>query len=306
MKLTLHVGLKKTATTTLQHALSAAKPRLAAEGLLFPGKPEAHHRLGRRVRAAGSGTMLAEALAPLVAEARRAGIDHVLVSSEHLISAPAAAVEGLRDLLARDFTEATEIRVLAYVREPVGYATSMCQQGLKNGIFRLSDFHADPWPFPIADWLDNYCRTFGRANVVVRQFHPDHLVEGDIVRDFLDAVGLHGVTIPVALPRRNASLSREGAMVADALVGLRPGPDRDRKHRGLYRRRLGKIEGGRFVLPAEVQDRVIAESRADMAMLRDEFGLDIIPEPVAELEVPGISPERALAVAMEILEKVEG
>ncbi len=306
MKLTLHVGLKKTATTTLQHALSAAKARLAAEGLLFPGTPADHHRLARRVRVGETGVRLGEALAPLVAEAREAGLGQVLLSSEHLILAPATAVAGLRGLLGRDFAEATEIGVLAYVREPVGFATSMCQQGLKNGVLRLAEFHADPWPFKIAEWLDNYCRTFGRANVVVRQFHPDHLVEGDIVRDFLAAVGLPGVTIPVALPRRNAGLSRDGAMVADALAGLRPGPERDRQRRGLYRRLLGKIEGDRFVLPAEVQDRVIEVSRADLAMLRDEFGLDIRPEPVAELPAPGILPETALALARQILKQVEG
>lgn len=306
MKLTLHVGLKKTATTTLQHALSGARLRLAAEGLLFPGKPDDPHRLGRRVRAGEAGLRLAEALAPLVAEAREAGVGHVLVSSEHLISAPAAAVEGLGDLLARDFAEATEIGVLAYVREPVGYATSMCQQGLKNGIFRLADFHADPWPFAIAAWLATYCRVFGRGSVVVRHFHPDHLAGGDILRDFLEAVGLPGVTIPTARPRRNAALSLEGAMVADALVALRPGSERDRARRGLYRRLLGKIEGSRFVLPAEVQERVIEASREDLAMLRARFGLDIRPEPVAEWPVPGITPERASELAMEILEKVEG
>jgi hypothetical protein len=309
MRLTLHVGLKKTATTTLQHALSAAKAQLATEGLLVPGDPADHQRLARRVRGLGGDQTQAAAraaLVPLVAEARQRALPHVLLSSEHLISVPAPAVMGLRDLLAQEFPEVTEIKVLAYVREPVGFATSMCQQGLKNGVLRLEAFYADPWPFTIADWLENYCRAFGRDNVVVRYFHPDHLIAGDIVRDFLDALGLAGVTIPVRVTRRNSALSRDGVLVADALAGLRPGPARDLQRRRQYRRLLEKIEGGRFVLPGEVQARVIAGSRADLARLQAAFQLDIRPEPVAESEGAGLSPDAALGLAWQILHKVEG
>jgi hypothetical protein len=305
MKLTLHVGLKKTATTTLQHALSGAKPKLAAAGLLFPGDPADHHRLARRVRGLEK-ARAQEALRPLVAEARAAGLGHVLVSSEHLISLPRDAVALLRHLLAEEFPEATELKVLAYVREPVGFATSMCQQGLKNGVLRLAEFQANPWPFAIADWLDTYVKAFGRDTVDVRYFHPDHLAEGDIVRDFLDAIGLPGLTIPVQVARRNTALSGDGVLVADALVGLRPGPERKLDRKAQYRRLLGKIEGGRFVLPQEVQERVIAGARNDLERLRAEFGLDIRPEPVAASEPSGLSPEAALAMALQIIHKVEG
>lgn len=167
MTLTLHVGLRKTATTTLQHAMSRGKPMPAGHGLLLPGRPEDHHRLGRRVRTGAGRAAVRQALPPLAAEARAAGPDRVLVSSEHPIPAPEAALAGLREL-------------------------------------------------------------------------------------------------------------------------------------------PGKIAGGLFVLASEVQERVIARSRGDVALLRAEFGLDIRPEPMTDHAAPTLSAGAVLVMVQEILERVEG
>jgi hypothetical protein len=310
MKLTLHVGLKKTATTSLQIALAGARQQLAAEGVLYPGTPDLHHRLARSVKAAEAGDPRAERVAretldAIATEARSAGLGHVVLSSEHLISASAGAVLRLRALLAAQWPELSEIAALCYVREPVAFATSMCQQSLKNGTIRLADFFAAPWPFTVAAWLSNYVGVFGKDSLRLRQFHPDHLKQGDIFRDFLDAIGLPDLTIPVAVQHRNRSLSWEGVLVADALAGLRPGAARDRGRRNRYRRLLGRIEGARFVLPADVQERVIERSAGDVAAMKTLFGLELTPERVAAAGDCPMSAETALAMARQIIEDVE-
>ncbi|MGL4237704.1 hypothetical protein [Tabrizicola sp.] len=307
MKLTLHVGLKKTATTSLQMALAGAKRELAAFGVLNPGTPDLHQRLARSVKAgdARGDRVARETLDVIAAEARVAGLGHVVLSSEHLISASAEAVARLRLMLEEQWPEVSQILVLCYVREPVGFATSMCQQSLKNGVIRLADFYAAPWPFTVAAWLSNYATVFGRESIRLRHFHPDHLKDGDIFRDFLDAIGLPDLVLPVAVAQRNRSLSHEGVLVADALVGLRPGGERDRARRNRYRRLLGKIEGAKFVLPAEVQERVIEGSSGDVAALKAVFGLELVPERVDGAGACAMSAETALAMARRIIEDVE-
>ncbi len=307
MELTLHVGLKKTATTALQQVLHSLKGQLMAEGLLFPCTPVEHQRLARRVRVfpLKPSRPTSEALTPILDEISAVAPRQVLLSSEHLIAMPGQAVEELHRLLAESLPQA-RLNVLAYVREPVAFATSMCQQNIKNGLLRLADFHADPWPYRIAEWIGTYIRVFGREAVRVRHFHPDHLVGGDILTDVLSAVGLEGVIPAVKVPRLNPSLSLEGVMVADALAGLRPAGQRKRQGRSGYRRPLSKIEGSRFVLPALVQERVVAGSVADMAWLRAEFGLDIRPQMVPDCPVPALTEAMALARALKIVEAVEG
>jgi hypothetical protein len=306
VELILHVGLKKTATSTLQHVLHRTKAELLAQGLMFPCTPEAHQRLARRVRMRPVESLRAvrEALAPILAEVRGAGADRVLLSSEHLVSSPATGLEDLRQMLETALP-GVRIRVLAYVREPVGFATSMCQQSLKNGVMRLAEFQADPWPFPVAEWLATQIAVFGRENVTVRQFHPAHMAQGSIVADVLAAVGLDGVKVKGEVPHLNPSLSHEAVLVADALTELRPSIQRDRKRRNAYRRPLSKIKGGTFVLPTEVQERIIARSAADMAWLKAEFGLEILPQRMAEAVAPAMTVEMAEATAREILRKAE-
>lgn len=307
MELTLHIGLKKTATSTLQSTLYRERQRLAAAGLLLPQTPEVHHRLARRLRAATEGARrdVAGVLQPILDEIAATRPERVLLSSEHFVSLPAPAVEELHRLLRRALPEA-RIRVLAYVREPIAFATSMAQQALKNGLLRLSDAYAEPWRFPIADWLGNHVRVFGRAEVVVRHFDPESMVGGTILGDVLAAVGLPGALDGVKVPRLNPSLSLEGVQVADALCGLRPGAVRRAKGKGRYRRPLGAIKGSRFVLPAEVQERVVRDSAADMAWLKAEFGLDLVPLRGTVGPEPGLTEAEALARAQAIVAAVEG
>ena len=237
MELTLHIGLKKTATSTLQRVLNGSKAELLGQGLLFPCRSDQHHRLARRVRRRPVETEQAvrEALAQILDEVRAVEPRRVLLSSEHLISFQAMGLAELRELL-EGALPGVRIRVLAYVREPVAFATSMCQQNVKNGVRRLAEVYADPWPFPLADCLGTQIGVFGRENVTVRQFHPGHLVGGNIVADALVAVGLEEARIEGSLPRLNLSMTWEGVMVADALSGLRPGPERDQKARSDYLR----------------------------------------------------------------------
>lgn len=307
MELTLHIGLKKTATSTLQSTLHREKLRLAAAGLLVPQTPEAHQRVARRLRAVaeGGGRKVAAALQPILEDIAAARPERVLLSSEHLVSLPGPAVEELHRLLRQALPEA-RIRVLAFVREPIAFATSMAQQDVKNGVLRLADAYADPWRFPIADWLGNYVRVFGRAAVVVRRFDPEAMVGGTILGDVLAAVGLPGALDGIPVPRLNPSLSLEGVLVADALCGLRPGQVRRAQGKGHYRRPLGTIRGSRFVLPTEVQERVVRDCAADMAWLKGEFGLDIAPLRVTNGAEPGLTEAEALALAQAIVAAVEG
>jgi hypothetical protein len=311
MKLTLHVGLRKTATTTIQRMLWEARPLLAAEGVLCPGIAADHQRLARTLRSAEAGVVgkaeLAKGTLDLLAdEVRQLRPRHLVLSSEHLIALPAGAVRRLREMLAAALPDVTETRVLCYVREPIGLATSLCQQELKNGAVRLADYHARPWRMPLAEWLRAYLDSFGREALALRRFHPEHLKDGDILRDMLDALGVPDLPVPVSVPRRNRSLSQDGALVADALAGLRPGRRRPMHLRAAYRRMLEKIEGERFALPMEVQARVVEASRADLEMIRTTFGLEITPEPVPGPTATALTPDLALRMAENIATIVEG
>jgi hypothetical protein len=298
MRLTLHVGLPKTATTTIQHVLEGAKPLLAGQGVVYPLTTAGHLGLVRQVQS-GREADAARTIDAMAEEARGAG--HMLLSCEHMSLMPERAVVRLKEMFEAGLPGLREVRVLAFVREPVGFATSLCQQRLKAGTTRLAAFQADPWPLRPMALIMKHVRTFGREAVQLRYLHRDHLAGGTVIDDVFAAIGLEGLRPPKPVPVLNPSLSHQGAMVADALAGLVPREQRSKAQRRVFRRELEAIEGDRFVLPDTVQMAIIDASRRDLEAIRSLFGLEITPERVGQVEVQGFDGAMAEAIARDIL-----
>lgn len=311
MRLTLHVGLPKTATTFVQHTLSAGKARLAEAGVVYPAGSVLHHDVPKLAELVAAGRVkyrprLDALLSSFAGEVAAAGRDHLLISSEYLIETPAPALAVLDEALRQHFPGLNEVRVLCYVREPIAFSTSFCQQVVKSGHRRLEDFYASPWPLNLRKCLSRHVERFGREAVEVRKFHPDSLKNGDILDDMLDALGVAGLGLARDRGALNTALSVQGLQIADALAELRPVSDRLRRHRREYRRALESIRGDRFVLPEAVQDLVVAQSHDDLEMLKADFGIDLAPvlqTPVVAAPLPA---ETARTLAALIVRLVEG
>lgn len=310
MKLTLHVGLPKTATTYVQHTLSADKARLAERGVIYPSNSVVHHDLAKLLKLMAEGKLRYEPrldalLAGFASEVRASGQDHLLISSEFLIETPPAAVMLLGDKLRQHFPQLNETRVLCYVREPIAFSTSFCQQALKSGHMRLSQFYDAPWPLDLRDCLSRYVDQFGRQAVEVRKFHPDSLKNGDVLDDFLDALGADELGPERIRCPLNTALSDQAVQIADALAELRPIRIRRKRYRREYRRVLESIGGDRFVLPEAVQDQVEAAAQADLAMLKAEYGVELTPVRQKVTAGPPLPAATAQSLAALIVELVE-
>ncbi|MGB3316520.1 MAG: hypothetical protein WBB85_19145 [Albidovulum sp.] len=310
MKLTLHIGTPKTATTTLQHTFAASRGVLLENGLFYPGPLTAHHEWRDVLDLIVAGkakyqSKLQGMQDRLSAEVAAAGAPHILMSSESFVDADRAVLERLRDVLYRTIPGLSEIRVICYLREPIGFATSNGQQLLKAGHVRLHDIYRQPWTISLRACFENHFAVFGQGNVTARHFHPDHLTDGDIIADFLATLGLAGVSLPAALPGLNTSTSMEGALVADALSEIRPRAKRARKHRRIYKRFIEQIPGQPFVLPVEVQERVIEQSRDDLDAVNTWFGLDIRPGRIRPAPTQNLHPQTAMWMARMIERIVE-
>jgi hypothetical protein len=310
MQLVLHIGLPKTATTTIQHVLESLKPELAARGVLYPGTTRSQLELVQRSqfrqteRQTGPGS-LAEAMGWLADEVRAVGPERVILSCERMSLVTPGSVARLQEAVATWLPQVRDVRVLAYVRDPVSWATSLCQQRLKQGTTRLSRFAADPWPLGLEALLGKYVRRYGRDAVTVRHLHPAYLTGGNVVDDFLAAVGPAGFVAPGPPPVLNRSLTRHGAQVADLLAELLPRGQREGLRKHTLRRLLQAIEGPRFVLPREVQARIVAASQGDVDYVRRLWGLDLRPTLVEPPDDPDLEEAAVLALALDVVEQVK-
>ena len=188
----LHIGFHKAGSTTLQTFVRDNTEALAAAGVVYPeigrGRDAiAHHALGRGLkRRREPPSADTERLWREVAEL--AGREsNVLISSEGLEpSDPAPLAQWLQGV---------PVKVIAYVRELPGRLVSIYGQSTKRGQNTLDfdDFLTRELTLErsyTAPKLKVWAELFGAQNIRIRSTDPSCLEGGDIITDFLVALGL--------------------------------------------------------------------------------------------------------------------
>lgn len=213
-KLILHIGHPKTGTTTLQKTLQASRPALAENGILHPftgstGNKGNNWPLLRNLlhegdtKLTGSDISEAEKLWRSVLYQIDTENPHtIILSSEQLFRRTVATKT---TSLASNLKKlASEIIVVAYLREPAAYRLSQVQQQMKSKpsfSMREGDFFRAT--------LEPY-QTSGIGQMNVRVFDRDKLKHGNIVHDFFEH-NLPGfdTTNLTQLAEKNLSMSAE-------------------------------------------------------------------------------------------------
>ena len=214
--LKIHIGHFKTGTTALQVFCSRHPDMLAAQGIEYPTTLR-HHNAKHSAfafalyRAAGVETLMHGYADPIAPEDMwRELFDHVraskhpvtLISSEEFMRV-GAHPEAERRLagIIRDQAEGIRIQIIAYLRPPQSHLRSWFNQLVKMNQ-KVPDFNSalgeiEPVHYDYAAAIRPWSAIFGRENVMLRRY-PDRFEHpGDLVEDFLTALG---VTRPAHVP----------------------------------------------------------------------------------------------------------
>ncbi|WP_075220023.1 hypothetical protein [Acuticoccus yangtzensis] len=198
----IHIGMNKTGSTAVQHALAAARDEAAADGLVFPSafganqsmplaaifradEPAFRRTLARRgfEGLVTEAPRLATAFDDIAAATARSGND-LIVSGEGLSHFPEAACAALKARLAPNFDA---VRIIALVRPPFAFLRSVCQHRLRDGT-PLDELLARP-PLPQYRMrFEPYRRVFGADALRLTIHHPSQFVAGCVLQTVLAAV----------------------------------------------------------------------------------------------------------------------
>jgi hypothetical protein len=193
-----HIGLPKTGTSTIQALMAANARVLEARGILYPvlggGNPRPHHDLRNALRdAAGIASPIWDEFRALRDRAREGT---VLVSSEGFSGGHTVPQ------LAREGIGGDEARVIVYVRDLLSWTVSSYCQLAKQGhplasfdeYLAASNLNRLRHGARILRWAE----AFGAENVRIRSLNRGCLVNGDLIDDFLSALGTtrDGLMIP--------------------------------------------------------------------------------------------------------------
>lgn len=288
----LHIGMNKTGSTSIQRTLQKNASALADAGFHYYDDAANHtyliqylfkekkHQI-RSMKAQGIkdpaeiDRQFESDIARFEAFLDEHRNGNVILSGEAISRLDAQEVQALKAWFGERFEQ---ISVIVYLRPPRSALASMAQQRIKGGnhfsnVFRVFErFNILPYRQAIEPWLDN----FGPERLQAGLFARDHLLEGDVVRDFFGRIGLgEEVFETLRVLRLNESLSLTAVKLLSSMneefwrhghrFGLSP---------QLFQP-LHDIAGPKFGLPDDFMDSQIAKHRDDIDWVRETLGLDL-------------------------------
>jgi hypothetical protein len=226
----LHIGMPKTGSTSIQMNLFQVGNPTGWRILTVGGSPNMgtalfamfstkyHHtviELGRTPELiARRGKRWRGKLAKAI---RQSTEETIIISGEAMHSMEESGIVALRDFL-RPLCD--EIRVIGYVRPPMGYKMSSFQQRVKS--LRKCSFDMVTAKLKYRRKFEKFDEIFGRENVLLRKFDPSSFPNSCIVTDFCGQLGIDGPDLS-KVQRMNESLSREACGILYAFRKFGPG-----------------------------------------------------------------------------------
>lgn len=301
----VHIGMHKTGSTTIQRSLSAIGRHgswqyiTLARGCanlneamfaMFASNPARYHtfrnqgtpletiaREGKRLR-----TEFEKRIRASTAET-------IILSAESLDHLDRQGVVRLEEFLRPLFDE---IRVIGYVRPPVGFVSSSFQEKVKHG---KNSFEFSKCAPDYRYLFRKYDKVFGQDRVKLVKFAPGGFTNRCVFEDFCERIGIK--LPPDTLAKRvNEGLSKQACGILFAYYQLGPGYGTGkyvtRENRYLVKSLIA-MRGDKFKLAPLLIAPVLEEHAGDIRWMQKRLG-DHLDEP---LETDGaISSEQELLV----------
>jgi hypothetical protein len=240
---------------------------------LFSEKPETYHIHRREGRTK-------EEVLNYNEKVRKLFMDHLtknnkhetfVISGEDISVLPKPSVEKLRDFFSCYFKQ---IKIIAYVRSPGSFISSGFQEHIKAGLSTFSVHQNQP---SYRRRFENFDLLFGRENVELIYYDPEHMPNNDIVSDFLIRLGL--VESIDTYTRVNESLSLEATsllFVFNQYASKKLDILEKEKIRSELIQFLHHTGEHKFMLKQNILKDTIERNRSDIEWIEKRMGREIM------------------------------
>lgn len=288
----VHVGMHKTGSSSIQDTFS----KISMEEIqylslgsynhsgflatLLSDNPENYHSHARNARTTIQVQALKESYTQQLHDAlKKTKKSRILISAEYL-SKPKGGKDELTYLKNLLLAYCKRIRVIGYVRPPVGYMQSSFQQRLKGGRTHTFDLHSGyPYYHKRFSIIDD---VFGKDNVDLVAFRKDSLHNGDVVQDFANRIGV--ALSPEKIVRTNESLSLEATALLytfrrfESTSSGYKGFNKDNK---ILIEALATLKGQKLSFTESAVGSVLKNNQKDIDWMSERLGISILDEPSA-------------------------
>lgn len=221
----LHIGTPKTATSSIQKFLLINQAALEQRSYCFPrlqhkypyvhDNRNAHFMVCKLYKEDGSRNKALEK------EHFKEGLenvlhcfeqfDHVVLSEETIWRFSSRARKKLfPDLAAHAKKNGYQVKIIVYLRRQDSFQISNWKQNVKHPKTSMTTtfderiqqvMEEESYVLNYASKLDEISGYFGKENVIVRRFEPDSWLNGSIIDDFMNCIGLTVTDDFIPLPK---------------------------------------------------------------------------------------------------------
>ena len=331
-RIILHIGFPKTGTTTIQNVLYEHRNILLKEkNILYPAlAPNLTDALctiflddpRRHITNKINGVTDQKDIDLLIKRYKNT-LEKDISSTKHdtlLLSAEGVSnlgMESLSKLKTWGGQFSNTWAVIAYVRHPVTYTTSVIQQLLKGGETLESLYQLPPIP-NYKGKLSKFIRVFGKENISIFDF--ESATKENLLQSFCRQINVDDMVFNNNQDRKdNVSMSMEAILILDRINHIRPvfvNGKRNNLRTNQELAQVQRIKGNRFYVPTHIEALIKTKTRDDIEWLNKEFNLNLYndvflqsqPDELSSKntkEYYGISDKAIDAIASIILELID-
>ena len=210
MKAFLHIGTEKTGTTTIQHFLAKNRENLLRQGYLYPSSPgkithtklvifalestkiQDIHKLHGFTNPEKVKLFKTKFKPKLIQEIKSIDVDKVIFSSEHCSSRLISKeqIKELKTLLDEMFED---IEIIIYLRRQDKFLSSSYSTAIKAGAtfpFKIPSQEIIKNRYNYYNLIRKFASIFGDNKIRVRLFESTEMLEGNLIKDFLNLLDL--------------------------------------------------------------------------------------------------------------------
>ena len=293
-----HIGMHKTGSTAIQHVFSNLTMdhlRYAPTGrdlghrgfgttnhsgllaAMFHEPAEDYHSFQRRGLSTAEVSEVRDTANRYFKEFAH-GEGKCLFSAEYLSSVHGFNFEAFAEFAKSRFNQ---IQIIGYVRAPVSYMQSRLQQMLKAGRLpermpeKLLNSRLLEPEFRKA--FQRFDSAFGKKNVTLKPFQPDHLIDGDVIADFANLIGYSGLLSPAKEANTSLSQAATGLLLLQRThgSGVHVGYADANAHNEVFIRMIRQVGGPKLSLGVDFSDQQLSRMKRYTGWMEERLGARI-------------------------------
>lgn len=198
MNILLHIGIRKTGTSLIQNFCQLNQAQLLRLGYYYPDNDKIHERYGKtaghwNLHKIIEGRESRYSLRDYLPQPHPA--ENIILSNEAITSEHCEFMD-----IARKFklmlSDDMQVKIIVYLRRQDLYINSLYNEGIisgnKKSTWSIKGFLESNYA-PELDYyklINTWRISFGAENIIVRPFEKQQLFESDLIKDFLNCIGI--------------------------------------------------------------------------------------------------------------------